>query len=318
MNYCIYKIFRKLRIFFPRIEYKSLACNTNGQQASDQIAKILVNNNAAMICRFGASELDYIENSLIVNKWHFKKYLKFLIKQINYLTWESGVINNMINWSGFFGHSNNNAKKYTKLVYEDAKEIDILGSWLNKEALFNKLLKKKIIIPLADLEPYFHENPWSEHLSGKKVLVIHPFNKSIEQQYLKRSFLFENDRVLPKFDLITLKSVQTIGGMKSDFNSWFEALEHMKSQISEIEFDVAIIGCGAYGFNLAAHIKRMGKIAIHLGGSVQILFGIKGRRWENIPLINQMFNSYWIRPLDSEKPQAIINAEDGKLGGHYW
>ena len=27
------------------------------------------------------------------------------------------------------------------------------------------------------------------------------------------------------------------------------------------------LGCGAYGFPLAAHVKRMGKKAIHMGGS---------------------------------------------------
>ena len=51
--------------------------------------------------------------------------------------------------------------------------------------------------------------------------------------------------------------------------------------MNNIDFDVAIIGCGAYGFPLAAHAKKLGKIGIHLGGVTQLLFGIKGSRWEN-------------------------------------
>ena len=31
---------------------------------------------------------------------------------------------------------------------------------------------------------------------------------------------------------------------------------------------------------LAAFIKSIGKKAVHLGGSTQILFGIKGERWD--------------------------------------
>ena len=47
-----------------------------------------------------------------------------------------------------------------------------------------------------------------------------------------------------------------------------------------LEFDVAIIGCGAYGFPLANEIKKMGKVAIHLAGATQLMFGIVGKRWE--------------------------------------
>lgn len=35
------------------------------------------------------------------------------------------------------------------------------------------------------------------------------------------------------------------------------------------DYDVAIIGCGAYGMHLAAHAKRKGKIAIHLHKKVE-------------------------------------------------
>ena len=116
--------------------------------------------------------------------------------------------------------------------------------------------------------------------SGKKVLVIHPFEDSIKKQYEKnRTHIFERiydaDDILPEFELITLKAVQTLAGEHdSRFATWFEALNWMIEQCKKIEFDVAIIGCGAYGFPLAAELKRMGKTAIHLGGATQIVFGI--------------------------------------------
>ena len=74
--------------------------------------------------------------------------------------------------------------------------------------------------------------------------------------------------------------MQSIGGGKGEFATWFDALEWMEQEVDKREFDIAIIGCGAYGFNLAAHIKRKGKKAIHLGGATQLLFGITGKRWE--------------------------------------
>lgn len=142
-------------------------------------------------------------------------------------------------------------------------------------------------------------------------------------QYEKnREKLFSNKPeqadILPEFELKTIKAVQTIAGERDDrFKDWFEALDWMKSECHKMDFDVAIIGCGAYGFNLAAEIKRMGKIVIHLGGVTQILFGIKGKRWENGGCgkeMNQYMNSYWVRPLEEEKPKGSNEVE----GGCYW
>jgi len=173
-------------------------------------------------------------------------------------------------------------------------------------------LKNSVKVPLKDLEPYYHLNPWSEVLKGKKVLVVHPFSKSIETQYKKRQFLFSDHRVLPDFELITIKAVQSlIGNKPAEFSSWFEALEFMKNQISNTEFDIAIIGCGAYGLPLAAHVKRIGKKAIHLGGQTQVLFGIIGKRWEDRDFFLDMFNEHWVRPLPEETPQNHIKVEDG-------
>jgi hypothetical protein len=63
---------------------------------------------------------------------------------------------------------------------------------------------------------------------------------------------------------------------------------------------------------LAAHVKRLGKKAVHLGGSTQILFGIKGKRWEeNNKFISSIMNQHWVRPLESETPSNINKIEDG-------
>lgn len=70
---------------------------------------------------------------------------------------------------------------------------------------------------------------------------------------------------------------------------------------------------------MAAHVKRQGKKAVHLGGSLQLLFGIKGKRWED-PNYNknynysELMNEYWIRPDERFKPQNAAQVE----GGCYW
>ncbi len=61
---------------------------------------------------------------------------------------------------------------------------------------------------------------------------------------------------------------------------------------------------------LAAFIKRMGRKAIHIEGTLQLNFGIKGKRWEHYPL----YNEFWITPYINEKPKNLENVE----GGCYW
>lgn len=73
---------------------------------------------------------------------------------------------------------------------------------------------------------------------------------------------------------------------------------------------------------LAAHAKKQGKKAVHLGGSLQLLFGIKGRRWEDpyygvkewgIPYgsYSSLINEYWVRADKNEKPQNAMQVESG-------
>lgn len=164
--------------------------------------------------------------------------------------------------------------------------------------------------------PWLYENPWTRVLKGKKVLVIHPFVHSIESQYKRRELLFENPDVLPEFaSLHVIKAVQSIAGEETEFASWFDALEYMKGEMEKIDFEVALIGCGAYGMPLAIHAKRLGKIGIHLAGWTQMLFGIYGKRWiQDQPQYAKYINEYWVRPSDDEKPIRALGVE----GGCYW
>ena len=89
----------------------------------------------------------------------------------------------------------------------------------------------------------------------------------------------------------------------------------MKNQMDQSDYEIALIGCGAYGMSLAAHAKRQGKIAVHMAGWTQMLFGIYGNRWiEDQPEFKKYINEYWTRPGVDERPK---NAEIVE-GGCYW
>jgi hypothetical protein len=270
-----------------------------GEACSELIRQELLASKPSMIARFGATEIKAVL---------FPKIPLFFQPLLR-----DRVSSRMRDLSGFFPLSDGMIEKFSDLMFEDMKLLDILGSWRMEEKLLLKHFPLAKRIELRALEPYLSENPWTEALEGLKVLVVHPFNTTIERQYHKnRELLFADKRVLPQFKTLeTVKAVQTIAGNKGEFDTWFEALDAMKAAIDAKDYDVAIIGCGAYGFPLAAHVKRSGKKAIHLGGPTQVLFGIKGRRWDDHPLIAPLYNEHWVRPAPEDVPADANKVENG-------
>ena len=281
------------------------------QYANELIYQELVSDKPSMISRLGASELGIMVNYLGVNKSIKKSFINFFKGKIPEWWWNKDIIKVLNNNAGFFFPTIENVEKFCELMINDISQIDILGSWLKEESFFREELKKVRKIVLEDLEPFFAPNPWTRALERKKVLVVHPFAETIEKQYNKRELLFENN-LLPAFELKTIKAVQSIAGVKTEYADWFEALESMKEKIDYTDYDICIIGAGAYGLPLAAHVKRSGKKSIHLGGVIQLLFGIIGKRWEDFlfwPYMN-LFNEHWVYPSEAEKPVGAEKVED--------
>ena len=217
--------------------------------------------------------------------------------------------------AGVFDANEDICKKFALRMMSASGEVDLLGVWFNnyEDYMIKQYCRNSLLTDLGSLEPYWvrHKVPWTHALRGKKVLVVHPFDKSISEQYKKKDLLFP-DGLLPEFELITFRAVQTIAGVRDDrFKTWFEALHYMEKEIRKIDFDIAIIGCGAYGFLLAEAVKKMGKQAIHLGGATQILFGIKGKRWDTEPTVSKLYNEHWVRPQKEECPPQRRKVESG-------
>jgi len=281
-------------------------CEQDPDIASQIIYDALVSDKPCMIARFGSTELLCLKNYLGV-KNNKGKYLDYICGKAQQWWWEKNIINQMQQWSGFFPAKEDKIEQFCELMIKDMPQVDVLGSWLVDEKLFERELKNCPKINLELLNPYFSNIPWTKALEEKKVLVVHPFANDIMQQYQKRELLFKNN-ILPNFELITIKAVQSLAEEETEFKDWFEALDYMKAEIDKVDYDICLIGCGAYGFPLAAHVKRNGKKAVHVGGSLQLLFGIKGKRWENSnynPIYNyaQLMNEYWIYPSDDSKPK---------------
>lgn len=320
----ILKVLRKIYLYLKPKQFTWNYIN-DPQIANNLIYDTLKTGAPCMIARFGSNELNAIVNYYGV-KYTNHSSLDYIRDKSPLWWWNRKTMQLMQTCAGFFPITQSALSRFGELMLNDIKYLDILGSWRQEENYISEYFPLHMRkIRLLYLEPFFNKEPWTRILEGKRVLVIHPFVKQMEQIYkTKRHLIFNNESVLPEFNLLTIQAVQSLGGDCSGFDNWFEALEWMKSEMNKIEYDIALIGCGAYGFPLAAYAKRTGHQAVHLGGVLQLLFGIKGKRWEisnygygewgKLNVYSEMFNEYWEYPEKIYTPQNINEIE----GGCYW
>jgi hypothetical protein len=273
----------------------------NQYEGNELLSIKILEDKPFMAGRFGSSELKCVTD-------YFLEKNEF--RTIRMKDYETAFSNN-----GIFPLSINALRSFGDEMIQAMSNCDVLCVWYNiMEDYFGKhfLPTDAKFTHRSVFDFWNYKIPWTNSLKGKKVLVVHPFSDTIQKQYLKRNLLFKNTNILPEFDLYTLKAVQTIAGQNDKrFSDWEMGLNYMFEEAMKIDFDVALIGCGSYGYPLSSKLKSAGRIAIHMGGVTQVLFGIKGKRWDNDRLVSELYNEYWVRPDASEKPQNSNNVENG-------
>lgn len=289
-----YKLFRILPPTDKIGKHKEITM----QKSNRVIDEALTSGEPFAAVRFGAVEISALNNYEKIRFGFKRKYKKSVVYSIK-------------NNAGFFPPTQEMISHYGKYLETNLKETDALGvSGVHMENYFFKHFTPDAT-PIQNwaLDPLL--GGWSHLLAGKRVLVVSPFAVQIEEQYKKRHLIFQqNPDILPEFELLTIEAVMTNANAKDErFENWFEALDYLKLEILKSDFDVALIGAGAYGTPLALYVKSLGKIGIQSGGATQLLFGIMGKRWEKRDYVAKYVNPHWTRP--TKKPEGYQNIEKG-------
>lgn len=163
------------------------------------------------------------------------------------------------------------------------------------------------------IKPYAQ---WLEDLARLRWLVVHPFEKTIRAQlpHIRDLGVFSEisfpDLKARIEDTSFLPPPQFSYMTPPRHQDWFEALDELKARMEKADFDIALVGAGAWSLPLVAHAKKIGKKGIHMGGALQLLFGIKGGRFDPAGI----YNHAWIRPLPGDIPNDFKKMEQGA----YW
>ncbi len=298
-----------LRVLYGRYSKDKLRLKNYGggrvmsqAQGNEVLKEAIEKGSPFMFGRNGTNELN------IASEWLF--YENGITRNLDINDFELQFLR-----SGLFPLEKDTVKRFAYELIKANQQVDLYGTFrmVLEDYYIKRYMRPNVQLTHLNMMDFWrYQEPFTCKLANKKVLVVHPLAEMIQEQYMIRDKLFENPTVLPAFELKTLPAVQTVGGERDDrFVSWFEALDYMTECIQEIDFDIALLGCGAYGMPLSARIKRMGKVAIYMGGVLQMLFGIKGKRWDTIPEAAALYNEYWRYPEEKFVPRQADRVEEG-------
>lgn len=216
--------------------------------------------------------------------------------------------------------------QWCKLFINAVRELDCIAVWQNEKDIIEYIKCSAIQLPLRTLEPYYTPNTQYTKFIEGDITVISPFSETIRTQWKSRESHFPNGGLWnPSTNVNTVQTGFTAflsGGNSSTRwersieNSGFQsAIHYMIESACANNSKAVLVGSGVLSLIVVAELKKRGKIAIHTGGSTQLFFGIKGRRWDSHPEISRFFNDSWKRPSRKETPLNAINFVDGPT---YW
>lgn len=217
---------------------------------------------------------------------------------------------------------------YNDFYINHVRNIDCLGIcyYLPYEYEILKYYKlKNRLIYFIDQEPD-RSSPNNEnkcylrYFRDKKILIICPFAELLRARANGEIF----ERVWSKTDKKWFypKSVEALEfpyGFSSEtqksFSNAINLFNHITAELDKRDFEIALIAAAGLAIPLASYVKTKGKIAIDLGGHLQILFGVIGKRWRQWESWKmRYFNDWWIDMPPELKPKETDVCDNGA----YW
>lgn len=240
---------------------------------------------------------------------------------LSYLLGSVSIDSQLYTSAGIYVKTLNELENWCLTFIESIKNLDYILEWNpNKQ---DKLIIDYIwdgvkkFYSFEGIEPFvFGDKGWHYSLHDKKVLCVSPFSETVKSQANNFS------KIWPKAsigEIVTVASPypEILVDEKQQPVSWCEKLNGMINEIDQIDdFDFATVGCGGFSLIICEHIKTKRKRpCVHLGGGNQILYGIRGARWDDSFKGYDWYGTeYWTRPLKNETPKNGYILENGA----YW
>jgi hypothetical protein len=207
-------------------------------------------------------------------------------------------------------------------------ELDSIGivpaeAWPSDEALFRFHGLAGEPIDFLDQEPDRsvpgdERRCWLPLLRGRRVLLVCPFAELLRERATRETFEAAWRKTgKPWFEPAAVEAVELPYGFarstQERYATALDLLADIRMRVEARTFEVALIGAGTLGSMLAAAVKDEGRVGISLGGHLQVLFGVTGRRWNERPEWRRNYiNETWIEAPERYRP------DPEETGENYW
>jgi hypothetical protein len=269
------------------------------------IKTIIESNNPFFIGRIAGCELKVVYNIIFDDNTTMKKDMY-----------------DLENNAGIKIKNTESLTKYTNSLIQAYKECTHIAEWnVNERIILSLGQGQRYISTITEnipkisaiaLEPYYFKENWQPALKGKKILIIHPFSKTLSKQAANLKNIFPNQSWFEDCTLQFLSPPVTLAGNHQD-KDWQEHYSKFIESLNALsEFDIALVAAGGYGMLICEHIfKEMKKSVMYIGGALQLFFGVIGKRWFQNKEIMKLVNDDWVRPNKEDKPANFTNVERG-------
>lgn len=221
----------------------------------------------------------------------------------------------LANNAGFFPAEKNAFRNWDQIMRNAISDLDFICLW--QKDPFLQEYERNLVDRLAPKARRVKMNSLGKSLLpllvGQKILVISPFVRTMEDQLSKLEAIHDSERS-KRIDWDGLASqIQFLRCPfqwhlePSPFSSWENGLYTLTELALSKNFEIALIGAGAWSIPLSAAIKKGGRSAIHTGGETQLFFGIRGKRWDSYGF----YNSSWTSCLPEETPMGTNKIDSG-------
>jgi hypothetical protein len=295
-----------------------------------QIKQALETKQPIVIGKIGTNEL------LLIYCYH-------LILQGKIEEFPHDVLHEIEYGAGLYPIDKTTIETFIKMYLDSLRSIDVFASWNDRfidfeHALYSRYISNSsklnngisCILELTALESFYtsREHWWQTLFAGRCILVISPFTDSIQKQLAsgKRQRVWRGswsgfwpDNIEFKFIKFEhpwslLSKEEKANPTLATSRTFVDKLKRFENKIDSIgDFDIALIAAGCYSIPLCSYIKNNKlRIAFHLGGGLQMMFGVYGARWNiSSGIFKEYVNDEWIRPSGTEIPAGFKMQEGG-------
>lgn len=225
--------------------------------------------------------------------------------------------------------------RYNEFYIEQARQLDVIGLYLNdwdmpfEKPILDFFDLRNKFIHYVDLHPD-RANPADDAncylpaFRDLNLLIVCPFASLLAER--ARQDVFEGVWSKTGKRWFFPRRVEALDipygfarATHARYPTAFEMLDDITAEIDRRDFDAALIGAGGLAIPIAAHIKRKHKLALDLGGHLQMLFGVLGNKWKRLDDWREVYyNDWWIVMPARYRPVEPDVCFEGGEPGAFW